>query len=101
MEVLAREGMDLLMQVADVAETESDHGLGERIDVKVASYLIAESDGFTLSEEQEFLEMTSTRNRLEKGVRSLRKILKRVKLTKEIKKIITGNGHLSEVAKGL
>jgi len=101
MQALAREGLDLLMQVEDVAEKQIGRDLGEQIDPKVASFLIASSDGFTAEEKQGLLEMTSTRDRLEKGVRSLRKILERMRLTKQIKHIISGNGHVLKLSKGL
>ena len=101
MQALAREGVDLLMQVEDVAEKQIGRDLGEQLDPKVASFLMASSDGFTAEEKQGFLAMTSTRDRLEKGVRSLRKILERMRLTKQIKHIISGNGHVLKLSKRL
>jgi len=101
MEDLAREGLALLMQVEDLGEKQISHDLGEQIGLKVASYLIASSDGFTAEEKQAFLEMTSTRDRLEKGVRSLRTILERIRLTKQIRQIISGNGHVHNLVERL
>ena len=98
MEALAREGIELMMQVEEVAEKQIAKELGESMGLKEASYLISSSVGFTAGEKQEFLEMTSTKDRLTKGVRSLRKILERVRLTQEIKKIISGNGNVYELA---
>jgi Lon protease-like protein len=100
-EALAREGLDLLMRIEDITEKQIAHDLGEQIGMKVASYLVASSEGFTADEKQVFLEMTSSKNRLEKGVRSLRRILERVRLTKQIKQIISGNGHVLKLAEGL
>jgi len=87
--------------VEDITEKQIAHDLGGKIGMKVASFLVASSDGFTAEEKQEFLEMTSSRSRLEKGVRSLRRILERVRLTKQIKQIISGNGHVLKLAEGL
>jgi Lon protease-like protein len=101
MAALATEGLDLLMQIEEISGQHVAPELGEMIDPKVASYLIASSEGFTAEEKQGFLEMTSTRERLEKGVESLRRILERVRLTKQIRKIIGGNGHVLKLARGL
>ena len=101
MQALAREGLDVLMEVEEVAEKRVGRDLGKEIDPKVASFLISSSDGFTAEEKQGFLEITSTLERLEKGVRSLRKILERMMLTKQIKRIISGNGHVLKLAKRL
>jgi ATP-dependent Lon protease len=100
-EALAREGLDLLMQIEDIASKQIAHDLGDKIGLKVASYLVASCEGFTAEEKQAFLEMTSSRDRLEKGVRSLRRILERVELTKQIKQIISGNGHVLKLAERL
>jgi Lon protease-like protein len=101
MQALTREGLDLLMQVEEVSEKQIGRDLGEQIDPKVASFLIASSDGFTAEEKQGLLEITSTRDRLKKGIRSLRKILERIRVTKQIKHIISGNGHVLKLAKRL
>lgn len=95
-EALARQGVDLLRQVGNLTEEEVDEILEEDLDVREFSYLIAGSDGFTAEEKQEFIEMTSARERLRKSVEALGKIVKRVEITNEIKKIIDGNGHLPE-----
>ena len=41
--------------------------------------------------------MTSTRKRLESGVQSLQKVLERAKISKEIEKIIGGNGNIKKM----
>ncbi len=101
MELLAAEGIELMMQIEEIDDREISLELGKQIGLKEASYLIASSEGFTPAEKQELLEMTSTYDRLDKGVRSLRKILERIRLNKEIKKIIGGNGDVSKLAKRL
>jgi len=100
-EALAMEGFDLMMQVEGIAAKQSAIVHRDPIGLREASYLIASSEGFTPEEKQEFLEMTSTRDRLEKGVRSLRKTLERSRLTAEIKKIVGGNGDAHKFSKRL
>lgn len=100
-EALAKEGFDLMMQIEGVDGKQFAIEHGDPTGLKEASYLIASSDGFTPEEKQEFLEMTSTQDRLEKGVRSLRRILERSQLTREIKKIVGGNGDAHKYAKRL
>jgi Lon protease-like protein len=100
-EALATEGFDLMMQIEGIDGEQFAIEHGDAIGLKEASYLIASSQGFTPEEKQEFLEMTSTHDRLEKGVRSLRKILERSRLTREIKKVVGGNGDAHKYAKQL
>jgi Lon protease-like protein len=100
-ETLATEGFDLMMQIEGIDGKQFAIEHGDAMGLKEASYLIASSEGFTPEEKQEFLEMTSTRDRLEKGVRSLREILERSRLTGEIKKVVGGNGDAHKLAKQL
>ena len=101
MESLANEGFDLMMQIEGIDGKQFAMEHGDSAGLKEASFLIASSTGFTPEEKQGFLEMTSTRERLDKGVRSLRKILERARLTQDIKKIIGGNGDVHDLAQKL
>ncbi len=68
----------------------------EALDVESAqelSFAIPALEGFTHAERQRFLEMTSSSERLQKGVKALTGILERVQVTKQVQKIIGGNGH--------
>jgi len=65
-------------------------------DPKDLSFTIAGFDGFGAMEKQAFLEMTSTRNRLDKGIAALEKVVARVRLTSEVERIVGGNGRPSE-----
>ena len=56
------------------------------------SFAIAAHEGFTAKERQRFLEMTSTAERIKKGVRALSSLVERLRLTSEITAIIGGNG---------
>ena len=100
-EALATEGFDLVLQIEGLEGKQFAVEYGDAMDLKEASYLIASSEGFTPEEKQEFLEMTSTHDRLEKGVRSLREILESSRLTGEVKKIVGGNGDAHKFAKQL
>ncbi|MGW8321932.1 MAG: LON peptidase substrate-binding domain-containing protein [Thermodesulfobacteriota bacterium] len=100
-EALATEGFDLMMQVEGIDGKQFAIEHGDLTGLKEASYLIASSEGFTPEQKKEFLDMTSTQERLETGVRSLRKILERSGLIGEIKKIVGGNGDAHKFAKRL
>ncbi len=58
------------------------------------SFFIAATAGFSLNEKQALLEMTSTHERLKKSSSALHRLIDRVKTTKEIESLISGNGHL-------
>ena len=68
-------------------------GSASRYDPKQVAYTIAALEGFTPAERQGFLEMTSPVERLEKCVQVLSRIVKRNRLTTEIRQLIKGNGH--------
>ena len=91
---MADKGMDLIKQYASILETQEGYGFVEEKDCKSISFLIAGCEGFSHEEKQRFLEMTSTGDRLKKGVESLEKIIERMRITSEIHKIIGGNGNL-------
>ncbi len=99
MAALAAEGIDLMLQIEEIDGRQISSELGKQIGLKEASYLIASSEGFTPDEKQRFLEMTSTRDRLDRAVRSLRKILERARLGKDIRRIIGGNGDVYKLVK--
>jgi Lon protease-like protein len=64
------------------------------------SFAIAALEGFTPGERQRFLEMTSAHERLQKSVQALSRLLERLRLNREIKRLIGGNGHaLNEIMK--
>ena len=91
---MAERGLNLLKQVASGLEAEAVYDFAGKMDFKSISFLIAGSKGFSPEEKQRFLEMTSTSERLAKGVAALEKIIERMRITDEIHKIIGGNGNL-------
>jgi Lon protease-like protein len=94
--VLALKGLSLLDQLDKLTYTRESRSEVDIEDFKSISFLIAGCEGFTHKEKQKFLEMTSTYERLDKTVASLENIIQRLKLTTKIKKIIGGNGQVSE-----
>lgn len=62
-------------------------------DPRRLSFAVPAIEGFTHAERQRFLEMTSSAERLQKGVEVLTRIVERVQVTQQIQKIIGGNGH--------
>ena len=91
---IAEKGVNLLWQTESIPLKEEGFHLLKKQDYKGISFLIAGSDGFTPEEKQVFLEMTSTPERLRKGIRSLEKIMERNIITQEIHKIIGNNGNI-------
>jgi len=63
------------------------------LDVKTLSFAIASLSAFTHEEQQRFLEMRSSADRLTKSVKALSMIAERSRLTREIHRIIDGNGY--------
>jgi len=92
---LAERGAALLKQAASSQEAQAVLDFAAANDFKSISFLIAGNEGFSPEEKQRFLEMTSTRMRLEKSVASLKKIIERSRITDEIHKIIGGNGNMA------
>jgi len=68
-------------------------GAGQGVHPKSLAFAIAALEGFTPAERQGILEMTSPSERLEKCVQALTRIVARNRLTKEIRQLISGNGH--------
>jgi len=91
---LADKGMTLLEQFAGISDIQEEYGFLEGADFKSISFFIAGCEGFSCEEKQYFIEMSSTHERLKKSVGSLAGITERTKITAEIQKIISGNGHM-------
>jgi Lon protease-like protein len=97
----AQRGIMLLNQVVGLEPHEGslDLTLTDNPDFKSISFLVAGSAGFNAPEKQKFLEMTSTRKRLQQSVAALSRIIDRIRLTREIQSLIGGNGSLPEPLK--
>ena len=83
----------LLKEAVDIDIGFDPSNFGGHIDPKQLSFTIAALEGFAPSERQGLLEMTSPSERLKKCVQALSRIVARNRLTREIQKMIGGNGH--------
>ena len=91
---LADRGMSLLEQFAGISDIQAEYNFLEGLDFESISFFIAGCEGFSYDEKQQFLEMSSTHERLKKSVGSLARIIERTKITSEIQRIISGNGNM-------
>jgi Lon protease-like protein len=89
---LMDEAWELLKEMAD-PDQEFDPDLRDAIGSRQLSFAIASLDGFSPAERQVFLEITSPVERLRKSVLALTTIVNRNRLTRELKRMIGGNGH--------
>ena len=90
---LALKGLILHDELSRLLGSQSAHDGSGAMELQEISFVLAGSQGFSLEEKQAFLEMTSTGERIRKAVAALEKLIERLKLTLEIKRIIGGNGH--------
>ncbi len=93
---LVERGISKLSELARLGERELDTKALKRLGLSVISFVIAGNDEFTMAEKQQFLEMTSTKQRLEKGIVSLDILIERVRASAAINKLIGGNGHFHD-----
>lgn len=91
---LAERGMGLLEQFSGISDMQDEYHFLHDLDFKSISFFIAGCEGFSYEEKQQFLEMSSTHERLKKSVGSLERIIERTKITAEIHRIIGGNGNM-------
>ena len=91
---LIAEGIKLLEQLDVMTGKKRDYRSLSRMDHKTISFVISYNDVFSMEEKQSFLEMTSTSERITKSMESLIIMVKKEKLSREINKIIGGNGNL-------
>ena len=96
---LVERGISKLGELARLGERELDTKALKLLGLSVLSFVIAGNDEFTMAEKQQFLEMTSTKQRLEKGLVSLDILIERVRASAAIKKLIDGNGHFHDFFK--
>lgn len=89
----ARKGLALMERLDVPIPIAESTRIADPVALRRISFLIAGWEGFSADEKQTLLEMTSTRERLEKGVRALEVILDRIALSREVRRIIDGNGN--------
>ncbi len=91
---LAHRCIQLLKQINAMTDQYNDDEFNDRLNSKSVSFLAAACDGFSYPEKQQFLEMRVTSRRLQKTAKALEKLLHRLRITREIERIIAGNGNL-------
>ena len=96
---LAHACIQFLKKINAMTGQYTDADFNERLDPKAASFLAASCDGFSYQEKQRFLEMTLTIKRLQKATQALEQLVHRLTITREIERIIGGNGNLPESLK--
>jgi Lon protease-like protein len=90
---LVEKARDLLKELSNLDQLAEDISLLAQSSPLKLSFAIAALEGFTAAERQRFLEMTSTAERIKKGVEALSRLVQRSRLTNEIRDIIGGNGN--------
>ena len=93
---LVKDGIKLLQELDSLIGKKTDYNAVSKLKPRIISFLLAYNDQFTPAEKQEFLAMTSTRQRLIESADALRKMIDRYKRELAIKKIIGGNGDLGK-----
>ena len=93
---LINDGIKLLQELDILTGKRTDYHAVLELDPKTISFLLAYNDEFTPAEKQEFLAMTSTRQRIIESAGALRKMVERFKRELVIKKIVGGNGNLGK-----
>lgn len=86
---LARDGIALLKRLEKVMEVNEGLDRVKSLNFKVISFLLAGSQGLTLAEKQELLEIERTSERLMRSVELLKTALNRARLMKQIRNIRT------------
>ena len=87
---------NLLADLSSLVHITNYKDLAEQSNPHKLSFAIPAVSGFTSTERQHFLEMTSTSERLEKGLQALSRLIQRERLNREMTKIIGGNGDPSQ-----
>ena len=95
--VLAREGIESLKALDRIIGVPRDYEELKGLGAKPVSFLVSGSEGLPLEEKQELLEMTSTRERLKTGVRSLQQVLEATRMNKESQDSSKGDGNLRAI----
>ncbi len=95
--LLAREGIESLKALDRVIGIPRDYEELKGLGAKPVSFLVSGSEGLPLDEKQELLEMTSTRERLKSGVRSLQQVLEATRMNQEGQETSKGDGNLREI----
>ena len=89
---LRQKALGILKQMGTHGEAGDTLRFIDDLDTRFISFLLAFDADLSPEEKQAFLQMTSTEERLRKGIAALGKIHERRRLAQEIRKIVGGNG---------
>jgi ATP-dependent Lon protease len=84
---LARDGIALLKRLEKIMEVNERLDRVKSLDFEVISFLLSGSQGLTMAEKQELLEIENTGERLTRSVELLKNALNRARLMKQIRNI--------------
>jgi ATP-dependent Lon protease len=89
---LRMKAVAILKKMGTPGEAGEALGVIKDLDTRYISFLLAFDPDLSPEEKQAFLQMTSTEERLRKGIAALGKIHERRRLAQEIRNIVGGNG---------
>jgi Lon protease-like protein len=98
-EALFQKTMDSLKHLYELSGRIIDDYRFDNMDIQRLSFMVPGAEGFTMEERQRFLEMTSARERMDKGLNVLEKVIDRLKINQAVTEIIGGNGHVQAFLK--
>jgi Lon protease-like protein len=93
-QALLKKAVDDLARLDALAGRTGDDKRFQDMTLRQLSFIVPGSEGFAAEERQRFLEMTSARERLDKGLMVLERVIARAKINREVTEIIGGNGHV-------
>ena len=91
---LKEDTLRLLKELDRLSDTRRDYNALAKLNTEIFSFIIPGLEGFTPQERQPFLETTSPYRRLRKCTDALKSVVKRMRLSAEIKKAVGGNGDV-------
>ncbi len=85
---MVRRGIKLLNEIAKIISYRGEYNELEELNFDVLSFLIANAPGISDYRRQEFLEMTSTSERLIQSVKEVEEVLSNLKIVSQLEKVL-------------
>jgi Lon protease-like protein len=98
-DALFQKTIDSLRHLDELSGRIGDDHRFDNMDLRRLSFMLPSAEGFSMEERQRFLEMTSARERMDKGLNVLEKVIARLKINQAVTEIIGGNGHVRALLK--
>ena len=96
-DTLADSGVQTLTELAAAAGQDMDRTVIDSLPADELSFVLANIDTFSLKEKQRFLEITSTKDRLDSCITNLRETIRRLKAAGSLKDILGDQDNLSNM----